>query len=265
MIRDVRDSDRDAILDFCKNTFSWGDYVDLVWDHWLEEKNLLCAYDESIPVGICHALVSERTGHVWIEGIRIRPEYRRRRMASELVLRCEQIGIRNHCNTSMMLIEESNMGSLYLAAKLGYKMDSAWVFYSIRRAAGRASNVRTMSPGDNLQGPLESWFVDSWRWNPLDDFISELLDGGRVIHSSNSGLGSIATVIPSAHFDSTCLVTLLRADRAGADEIIPFLQHYGTQNNVSHMHLLANQNIDLNHTDAQKMLVFHLMKRRLDS
>ena len=29
--------DKDYVLDLCKNTFSWGDYIDRVWDIWIRE------------------------------------------------------------------------------------------------------------------------------------------------------------------------------------------------------------------------------------
>ena len=32
-------SDKKAVLDFCKNTFSWGDYINDVWDYWILEGN----------------------------------------------------------------------------------------------------------------------------------------------------------------------------------------------------------------------------------
>ena len=40
MIRDAHNLDRISVLKFCKDTFTWGDYVDKVWDFWLSEGNL---------------------------------------------------------------------------------------------------------------------------------------------------------------------------------------------------------------------------------
>ena len=31
--------DKDYVLDLFKNTFSWGDYIDRVWDIWIREPN----------------------------------------------------------------------------------------------------------------------------------------------------------------------------------------------------------------------------------
>ena len=55
MIREARRSDKSHVLKFCKNTFSWGDYIDDVWDYWFSE-GLLFVAEEKFPVGLCHAV-----------------------------------------------------------------------------------------------------------------------------------------------------------------------------------------------------------------
>ena len=87
MIRIANDSDKTSVLKFCKDTFSWGDYIDQVWDFWLSEDHLFL-YEKQNPVGICHAFYSD--DQVWVEGIRIKPEFRRKKIASELVKHAEK-------------------------------------------------------------------------------------------------------------------------------------------------------------------------------
>ena len=109
MIRKANDSDKDTVLKFCKNTFSWGDYVEYVWDYWLKEDNLL-VYENSNPVGICHALTSRN--QLWIEGIRVSPIHRRQKIASQLISFSEKIGLTNNIPSSFMLVDTSNNASL---------------------------------------------------------------------------------------------------------------------------------------------------------
>ena len=73
-IREANISDKNSVLKFCKNTFSWGDYIEKVWSSWLDEGNLFL-FEKQSPVGICHAFYSEN--QIWIEGIRIDPKHRR--------------------------------------------------------------------------------------------------------------------------------------------------------------------------------------------
>ena len=49
MIREATNSDKTSVLKFCKDTFSWGDYVQDVWDSWISEGNLFL-YAKKFPV-----------------------------------------------------------------------------------------------------------------------------------------------------------------------------------------------------------------------
>jgi hypothetical protein len=37
--RVAQNRDKKQILDFCKTTFEWGDYIHEVWDIWIKEKD----------------------------------------------------------------------------------------------------------------------------------------------------------------------------------------------------------------------------------
>ena len=84
--------DKDYVLDFCKNTFSWGDYIDRVWDIWIREPNSIflvavVVNENNIekPIAISHGiLIPEKT--VWIEGIRVDPKYRSQKLATNMSL-----------------------------------------------------------------------------------------------------------------------------------------------------------------------------------
>ena len=103
MIRRVRNSDKEYVLRYCTETFEWGDYIRDVWDDWLQSGVFLACepFDKagvvlqsdsgktSNPVGICHASVS--WGQVWIEGIRVHPQYRQRGVATLLVKTAENM------------------------------------------------------------------------------------------------------------------------------------------------------------------------------
>ena len=118
MIREANDLDKIPVLKFCKNTFSWGDYVEQVWDSWLSEGNLLFYLKNSFPVGICHAFYSK--DQIWIEGIRIDPNFRRQKIASKLVKHAESIGLENGASFSFMLIDTENTSSHLMANSLDY-------------------------------------------------------------------------------------------------------------------------------------------------
>ena len=105
-IREATSFDKNLVLKFCKNTFSWGDYIDKVWSSWLDEGNLFL-FEKKFPVGICHAFYFEN--QIWIEGIRIDPNFRRQMIASKLVTHAESIGKKNQKLFSYMLIDTENI------------------------------------------------------------------------------------------------------------------------------------------------------------
>ena len=127
-IREANSFDKISVLKFCKDTFSWGDYVDKVWSSWLEEGNLFL-FEKQFPVGICHAFYSEN--QIWIEGIRIDPNFRREKIGSKLVTHAELIGKKTNALFSYMLIDTENLPSISMANSLNYKLFEIWQFYSL--------------------------------------------------------------------------------------------------------------------------------------
>lgn len=104
--------DKDSVLDFCKNTFSWGDYIDRVWDIWISEPNgiLLVAEAENHvkkPIAIIHGvLIPEKT--IWIEGIRVDSEYRKHNLATNLINQILEYGRRNGAIHSAAIVSIKN-------------------------------------------------------------------------------------------------------------------------------------------------------------
>ena len=115
-VRKALQSDKKTVLDFCKTTFSWGDYISDVWNSWISEGNLLVVSENEKPIAICHASIIKNV-QVWIEGIRVKQNSRRKGFAKILVQESELIGKKNSCMVSRMLIESNNSNSINLAAQ----------------------------------------------------------------------------------------------------------------------------------------------------
>ena len=127
-IREANASDMKPVLKFCQNTFSWGDYVDHVWNFWLDEGHLFLS-EKSSPIGICHAFYSEN--QAWIEGIRVDSNFRHQKIASQLVKHAENIGKDLNALSSYMLIDIENAASLSMSNSLDYHVFQNWNFYSL--------------------------------------------------------------------------------------------------------------------------------------
>ncbi|MFB5621239.1 MAG: GNAT family N-acetyltransferase [Nitrosopumilus sp.] len=256
-IRDANNLDKIPILKFCKNTFSWGDYIEHVWDYWLSEGNLFLAQNQ-YPVGICHAVYSK--DQIWIEGIRIDPKYRRHNIASKLVKHAETIGMKKNLSFSFMLIDTENSESLCMANSLNYNIFQTWNFYSLEPKINSNHNV-TFVKSLNLK--LYSHYVKSWRWLPFDDeTLTSLYKKNCIVKSNVDGKNSIALLTDSEHFDKTLIVTLFSNSNESALEVISFLQNFGIEKNYNRIQILTREKLP-NFNSLEYKISFHLMKKTL--
>src|SRR6266516_3832544 len=86
-VRPARPEDREAVLAFCQQTWEWGDYIEYVWDEWLNnpQGKLFVAIKGSRPVGVANMRMLNKT-EAWFEGMRVDPTYRQHGIASALLM-----------------------------------------------------------------------------------------------------------------------------------------------------------------------------------
>ena len=84
-------SDKNQILSFCKNTFSWGDYINEVWDSWEKDDGLVIIEDDKTAIAMCHGVKFQSENMIWIEGIRVKEDYRKNGFATSLIRYFEKI------------------------------------------------------------------------------------------------------------------------------------------------------------------------------
>jgi GNAT superfamily N-acetyltransferase len=257
MIREANSLDKIQILKFCIDTFSWGDYIDQVWDSWLSEGNLFI-FEKQFPVGICHAFYSE--DQIWIEGIRIDPNFRRQKIASKLVKHTESVGKEKNISFSFMLIDTENTSSITMANSLDYDIFQTWNFYSLMPKRNSNYNVHF---GKFLNRQLYTHYVKSWRWLPVDDItLSTFYQQNKIIKSNVDGKESIAILTDSEHFDNTLIVTLFSGSQNTTLQVISFLQNYGIEKSYERIQILTKEQLPL-FDSLEHRISFHLMKKSL--
>ncbi len=256
-IREANDADKFRVLKFCKNTFSWGDYVEHVWNFWLSEGHLFLG-QKPHPVGICHAFYSD--DQIWIEGIRIDSSFRRQNIASELVKHAESVGVAKNLSFSYMLIDTENSISISMANSLGYQIFETWNFYSIEPKINPNHHVSFEKPPDLTS---RSHYVKSWRWLPFDDVTLNLLyDQNRIVTSSASTENSVAILTDSEHFSKTLIVTLFSGSNESTSGILSFLQDYGLNRSYERVQILTKEKLP-DFDSLESRISFHLMKKSL--
>lgn len=257
VIRDAINSDKFPVLNFCKDTFSWGDYIQDVWDYWLSEGNLLLV-EKQYPVGMCHAFFSKN--QIWMEGIRIKSNFRRQGLASELIKHVESLAKENQILFSFMLIDTKNSSSISMAKSLNYHIFQTWNFYSL---FPQINNNHKIQFGTVLNYTQIPHYVKSWRWLVLDEeTLLSLYKQNKIIFSDKSGDISTAILTDSEHFDKTLIVTLFSGSQDNTLDIISYIQNYGAEKNYQRIQILTKEKLSFLNTLEHKT-TFNLMQKFL--
>ena len=204
-IRHATKSDKEEVLRFCVNTFEWGDYIDQVWDFWYSDRNgvLLIAEDDdeynihgrkqSSVIAVSHASLCPNNKNVWLEGIRVHPDFRHKSVATQLLNTMISYGKERGAQEASAIVAGSNNASQLMMESNGFGIISKWSYYSIDRIPKRVDKVNLRSKVVTLEDTETVWnylkrseiykssgktYFNSWRWYSLDlsvleDFIKE--------------------------------------------------------------------------------------------
>ncbi len=121
-IRKAKDSDKETVLEFCQNTWEWGDYISQVWDHWIQDTKgrLFVGLLNERPVGICRVLLA-KPGEAWFEGLRVDPQYREQGIATLLNHECFSFAKQAGAKIGRSCIISINKIAQSFAQKLGFR------------------------------------------------------------------------------------------------------------------------------------------------
>jgi GNAT superfamily N-acetyltransferase len=256
-IREATSFDKNLVLKFCKNTFSWGDYIDKVWSSWLHEGNLFL-FEKEFPVGICHAFYSQN--QIWIEGIRIDPNFQKQKIASKLVTHAELIGKKNGASFSFMLIDTENKKSISMANSLNYESFQIWNYYSL--IPKKNSNFK-IEFEKSIISDIFPFYVDSWRWiKTTKNIFFNLSEQNRIIKSNLNGKTSVAIIGDYKHLDKTLIVTLFSGSFDTLCNILFYLQNYAIEKNYERIQILTKEKLQPFNFLEYK-ISFNLMKKSL--
>jgi GNAT superfamily N-acetyltransferase len=88
-IRPARPDDRPAMEHITAHTWENGDYIPQVWDEWLADENGVLTVGEwggpGGPVVAISKITVQPEGQIWLEGMRVDPDYRERGIASRFL------------------------------------------------------------------------------------------------------------------------------------------------------------------------------------
>jgi N-acetylglutamate synthase-like GNAT family acetyltransferase len=225
-IRPAKKSDKDEILSFCINTFSWGDYINRVWDYWYAEKNgqLFVVESSGEKIAMSHVAICPEGKGIWLEGIRVHPDHRRSYIATMLLAKMLEYGRRKGAREASAIVDATNFASQSMMEKNGFRVVSKWMYYNaLSTLRHQESNARIANVDDiddiwhylqqskiyHLSGKK---YVKSWHWYTFDrrallNFIKE----ERAIVTSLP-IDGIAIINKHGYWDRTNILQIVYLD-----------------------------------------------------
>jgi N-acetylglutamate synthase-like GNAT family acetyltransferase len=232
-IRPAKKSDKDEILSFCINTFSWGDYINRVWDYWYAEKNgqLFVVESSGEKIAMSHVAICPEGKGIWLEGIRVHPDHRRSYIATMLLAKMLEYGRQKGAREASAVVDATNLASQSMMEKNGFRVVSKWMYYNaLSTLRHQESNARIANVDDiddiwqylqqskiyHLSGKK---YVKSWHWYTFDrrallNFIKE----ERAIVTSLP-IDGIAIINKHGYWDRTNILQIVYLDIASVSAL----------------------------------------------
>ncbi|MGI0037147.1 MAG: GNAT family N-acetyltransferase, partial [Nitrososphaera sp.] len=238
------------------NTFSWGDYIDQVWDLWFQDRHgrMLVADSSGLQVGMAHVAACADSQSVWLEGVRVHPSYRRSKIATWLIEEMVKYGIEKGATQAYAIVARDNVASQRMMERTGFKVISEWSYYSTsEKLAKEPSSARLASPGDldavmqyletsKIYVQSAKKYVRSWHWYTLDRvMLQELVSEGRVVLSGKP-LAGISVINKKGYWNKKNILQVVYLDSHDAStlsDLLRFVTNLYLDGKYERLHLLC--------------------------
>lgn len=209
-IRPARPEDRAAMERICAHTWDSGDYIQEIWDDWLAgEDGLLLVAELGGQVVSLNKVTIQPAGQIWLEGMRVDPEYRGRGIASRCLDWNLAFARERGARVVRLATGSHNTAVHLMTARVG--MDHVGT-YILRTAEPLPGGLRPAIPGTEMAGPVAALLENGpvlaktrclysadWAWQELSARrLVELLDSGQVV-ARVDGSGNLAAVVTMHH------------------------------------------------------------------
>jgi GNAT superfamily N-acetyltransferase len=217
LIRPARPADRAAMEHICAHTWEDGDYIPQVWDEWLaDEEGVLLVGELGAPGGQVVALSKitfQPAGQVWLEGMRVDPDYRQQGIASRFLEFSIEYARGQGARVVRLATGGYNTAVHHMAGRAGMSHVGTYVLWLADPLPG-GPRATFLTPGN---GPQVLEFLEhsavltythglysaDWASQELSaERIAQLLDKNQVV----------AELVPEGHLSSVAIVSTQPGD-----------------------------------------------------
>ncbi|MEA2022722.1 MAG: GNAT family N-acetyltransferase [Actinomycetota bacterium] len=155
-IRPALPSDREAIFEFTRDTFEWGDYIADEFDGWLDRDDTLVVVaigDNERPIALATARMISPS-EAWFHAARVHPDHRGRGIAAEISVALRAWAGEHGATVGRLLVEDWNTASIRHVEKTGRRRVATMV--RCAKSVGDASPSPDGNGGSRVPSRLRS-------------------------------------------------------------------------------------------------------------
>ena len=207
-IRRALPEDRPAMERICAHTWDSGDYIQEVWDEWLaDEEGVLLVAELGGQVVSLNKVTFQPGGQVWLEGMRVDPDYRGRGIASRGLEYNLAYARQQRARVVRLATGGNNTAVHAMVGKAGMEPVGRYVLYNAEPLPGEARPA-ILGPQHRTQADAflaksrvlagqRGLYSRDWAWQELaPERLSEMLAAGQVaaLPAAGGELAAMATI-----------------------------------------------------------------------
>jgi hypothetical protein len=169
---------------------------------------------------------------IWLEGIRVNPNYRRRSIATELIRKMLSYGKRKGAREASAIVAVDNLPSQLMMKKSGFSVISKWIYSSIDNAQEiRNFNARIATFNDmkKVQNYLKQSatyelagkrYVNSWRWYSFDSkILSNIVKDQKLVVAGNDIIEGMAIINGDGYWNKNNVFQIVYLDSTNVSSL----------------------------------------------
>jgi GNAT superfamily N-acetyltransferase len=215
IIRPARPGDRPAMERICVQTWEWGDYIPEVWDDWLaDEQGLPIVCELEGRVVALSRIRLQAPDQIWLEGMRVDPEYRRRGIGRQLLEHSFTFAREHGARTVRLSTSYHNIPVHTLTAQAGMVRVGAYQLWIADPLPGgpdpaflsaeHTDLVRAFLSGSPLMAYTHGLYSVDWAWQELSSArVAQFLETGQFAarFAPDGRLAALAVLHPDPEYN----------------------------------------------------------------
>ncbi len=235
----VSEEDREQVEEIAKGTWNGHDYLADVFDEWVRDGGFYCLKDDDGTIIALDKYTWHENGIIWLEGYRVRPEYRGMGYGWKMVEEMSRIIEKLDWRALRFMTSEANKASMHIGERMGFRIIARYhyltmdVGYENKKYEGsgvhRLSSVEEamdfMLSSEEYRANKGQYLAMWTAYDISEKLIRSEIEKGRGFYVKNNGnIGAIAFFYPFKPRN-----TLSIAFIGGREEGVRELLRYGIQ------------------------------------